>query len=505
MSLSLPTRAASVAALLLATALSGCAVGPDFATPKADPAAGYLPSASAVAGATAPVGGARLVYGADIPGRWWELFRNRPLNDLIKVAIANNPDLEAARAALRKASEAAASDQASLFPTVSASGTATRADNTGALATNVGPYTLYTGQIGASWDVDLWGGKRRTAEASRAAAEAQAFTAEATYLTLTTDLTNAVITEASTRAQIAATEDIIKALEELLGVLDTKANVGSASRASVLQQRATLAQARATLPGLKKTLAQTRNRIAAYAGEFPSSYRGGAFTLGSLTLPHKLPLTLPADLIRQRPDIRAAEAQLHQASALVGVAIAARLPSLSLSAALPTSTTDIAKLLNSSATGWSLAASASQTLFDAGKLQHQQKQYEAALDQALANYRSVVIAAYRDVANALRAIQHDAEAVAAYRAAEEAARESLELARTQFKAGTGSYTDVLNAQQTYQNARISSVQAQAQRYTDAVTLFSVLGGGWWNRPDNLARLANVTAPEGGAASAPATP
>lgn len=231
MSLSLPTGAASVAVLMLTTVLAGCAVGPDFETPKADPAAGYLPGASAVAGATAPVGGARLVYGANIPGRWWELFRNRPLNDLIKAALANNPDLEAARAALRKANEAAAMDQASLFPTVSASGTATRADNTGTLATNVGPYTLYTGQIGASWDVDLWGGKRRTAEASRAAAEAQAFTAEATYLTLTTDLTNAVITEASTRAQIAATEDIIKALEELLGVLDTKANVGSASRA----------------------------------------------------------------------------------------------------------------------------------------------------------------------------------------------------------------------------------------------------------------------------------
>ena len=480
------TPARLVSFLLSVTMLAGCAVGPDFERPTLDPGAGYLGSGDATAGRAT---GTAIAYGNDVPGRWWELFRNKDLDALMKRAIDNNPDLDAARATLKQANETALAEGGSLFPSLSLSSSAARTDSTG--SSNIGIYTLYSVTPSLSYPLDIFGGTRRSIEAAKASAEAQGFMAEATYLTVTSSLAQAVIQEASYREQIAASQEVIASYKELLGVLNNQVSIGTAARANVLQQQAALAQAQASLPALQKALALQQNTIAALIGDFPNQYASRNFRISGLQLPHALPLSVPSSLVEQRPDIRSAEAQLHRASAEIGVATAAMLPQLTLSASLPTSAAEIGDLFASSTTGWSIAAGLAQPIFKGGALVHSKRAAEAAYEAAFANYRSTVLAAFKDVANALRALQHDRQALAGYLAAEKAAKESLDLTQTLFKAGTVSYTDVLSAQSTYQSARLARASAEASRYLDAVALFEALGGGWWNRPDNLAALANT--------------
>ncbi len=474
--------------LLVAGGVSGCMVGPDFQRPTLDPGAGYIAGQEA-APKKAPV--QALAYGADVPGRWWELFRNKPLDTLMQQAISKNPDLDSARAALKQANEAALGAQGGLWPSVSLSSSATRTDTDGSSLAGSGIYTIYSVTPSASYSLDLFGGTRRSIEAAQATAEAQGFTAEATYLTVTSNLAKAIIQEASLREQIQALNEVIASYKQLLGVLGNQVNVGTASRANLLQQQAALAQAQANLPAMQKALAQQQNAIAALIGDFPSQYPAQPFRLSSLALPHKLPVSLPSALVEQRPDIRAAEAALHRASASIGVAQAAMLPQITLSASLPSTAAEIGSLFTAANTGWALAGSLAQPIFAGGKLLHSKRAADAAYEEALANYRSVVLSAFKDVANAMKAIKHDNEALVAYVAAEKAASDSLNLARSLYTAGTSSYTEVLAAQTTYQSARMNRAAAEADRYLDAVVLFQALGGGWWNRPDNLVALANT--------------
>lgn len=352
----------------------------------------------------------------------------------------------------------------------------------GGRETGTGIYRLSSASLGITYEIDAAGGRRRAIEAAAAAAENRAFEAEAAYLTLTADLVRAVIEEASLREQIHATGEIVASLQELLDVLSLQVEVGIASNSDLLQQQAILKQIQASLPGLRKGLEQQRNAIAALAGGFPGDYDDAPFTLDTLSLPHTLPLSLPAVLVRQRPDIRASEALLHQASANIGVTAAARLPQISLTAVIGSSAETIGGLFDSGTFFNRVTAGVTQSLFDGGALRHEQRAAEAAFDAALANYRSVVLGAFRDVADVLRAVQRDGESLEAYLEAERAARESLDLARLRFRVGTGDYTDVLSAQRTYQEARISRAEAEADRHLDAVALFEALGGGWWNRP-----------------------
>jgi len=470
-----------------ATLLAGCAVGPDFERPVLDSSAGYLGGSgdAKIGGA----GGVAIAYGADVPGRWWELFRNRELDALMKQAIEENPNLDAARAALAKANEQALAASGSFFPSASLSGSATRSDWSG--SGKIGVYSLFSVTPSLSYPLDIFGGTRRSVEAARAAAEAQGFTSEATYLTVTANLARAVIQEASYREQIAASRDVIASYTELLGVLGNQVSVGTSNRADLLQQQAALAQAQASLPALEKALAIQQNTIAALVGDFPNQYASRKFRISGLGMPHSLPLSIPSALVNQRPDIRAAEAQVHAAAANIGVATAAMLPQITLTAALPSSAAEIGDLFASGTSGWSLAAGLAQPIFKGGQLLHSKRAAEAGYDQALANYRAVVLDAFKDVANALRSLQHDRQALAGYLAAEKAAQESLDLSQTLFKAGTVAYTSVLSAQTTYQAARLNRASAEASRYLDAVALFEALGGGWWNRPDNFVSLANT--------------
>jgi len=468
--------------------LASCAVGPDFGSPAGPAVQGYTREQRPAATTSAPVPGGNsqgFETGRDIPGAWWALFRSRQLNAFVEEAIRNHPDVQAAQFALRYARENTLAQQGSLFPQVSASASAER-DRTSTSQSGVWPaqgstYTLYNASVSVSYALDLWGGTRRQVEALQAQADYQGFKLEATYLALTANVVTAAITDASLRDQILATEEIIKAESDQLARIQHQFEIGAISKSDVLSQEATLAQARATLAPLQKQLAQQRNQLMAYLGRLPSQDRGEHLRLAELRLPQRLPVSLPSALVRQRPDIRQAEATLHQATATVGVGIANLLPQLTLSGSYGASGPE--RLFSPDTIVWSAASSVSQKIFDGGTLYHTKEADVAAFEQDLALYKSAVVTAFQNVADSLRAIQYDAATLKAQATAEKATADSLAMAVEQFKTGAVPYANVINAQQSYLNSRVSRIKAQATRFTDTAALFQSLGGGWWNRMD----------------------
>jgi len=472
--------------------LSACAVGPDFERPAAPDVAGYTSSPQIEQTASSDVvGGAaqRFVEGLDIPGQWWILFHSSAVNSLIEEALKNNPTLPAAEAALRQAWENLYAQQGAFFPTIVASFSPSRNKTaTGAVtpvAASGSPYySLYTGQVTVSYAPDVFGGTRRQVESLTATAEFQRFQLEAAYLTLTSNVVAAAVQEASLRGQIAATEEIIKIQTDSLGILRKQFELGQVAGADVAAVEATLAQAQATLPPLQKQLAVQRDLLTALIGRLPSQQPAEKFELASLQLPRDLPVSLPSKLVDQRPDVRSAEAQLHAASAQIGVAIAATLPQFTLTANAGTASNMISQFITTPGTAfWSIGGNVAQTVFDAGTLLHKKRAADAAFDQAAAMYRSTVIAAFQNVADSLHALQSDADTLKAAHAAERSALKSLEIARRQLELGAIGYLGLLTAENTYNTALIALVQAQAARYADTAALFQALGGGWWNRHD----------------------
>ena len=473
---------------LLLIALAGCTVGPDFVRPELAADADYAQQAfTTTAQADIAAGGAaqRLIAGMDIPGQWWTLFRSPELNALVEEALRANPDVSAAQAALRQANELVYADQASLFPSVGANLSKTREKVSGAStgAASAPILTLSSASLNVSYAPDVFGGTRRQIESSTAQAQYQRFALEATYLTLSTNVVNTAVNLASLRDQIAATGQIIQLQSDQLDLLQAQRRLGAIADTDVLTQQTALAQTRATLAPLQKQLAQTRNQLMAYLGRFPNQDKGERFNLASLHLPQELPVSLPSALVGQRPDVRAAEAQLHEASANIGVAVANQLPQFSITGSLGSTVASGSTLFSAGSGVWSLAGAIAQPLFDAGALEHRKRAAVAAYDQSAAQYRGTVITAFQDVANALRALEADAEALKQQVAAEQSAQASLALVQAQYRLGAVAYINLLTAQQTYQNTVLTRVQAQAVRYSDSAALFQALGGGWWNRRD----------------------
>lgn len=472
---------------LLAMAGVSCAVGPDFRAPAPPDVHGYTPEPLAATTASAQTRGGepqRFVQDLDIPGDWWALFQSEPLNRLIEEALRSNPDFDAAQAALRQANEEVYAARGALFPTVVAAIQPERERLNGAIIGQpqlTPTFTVIASSLQVSYAPDVFGGTRRQIESLAAHAESQRFALEATYLTLTANLVVAAVQEASLRGQIQATGEILRIERDELRLVRERFRVGVVSQADVLLQEAALEQTLATLPPLQKELALVRDELTALAGRLPSQQISQTFDLDGLKLPRELPVSLPSDLVEQRPDVRVAEAQLHAASADLGVAIANQLPQFSITAAPGAIATELAGYPGIGI--WSIAGNISQTLFDAGRLLHEKRAAVAALDEAGAQYRSTVLKAFQNVADALRALQSDADDLAANDAAERAALASLDVARRQFHAQTADYLTVLAAERTWQQARLNRIQAEASRYSDTAALFQALGGGWWHRND----------------------
>ena len=481
----------SLAALFtVVVLLTGCAVGPDFRRPTAPNVERYTPQSLPDQTASVEVKGGeaqRFVHDMDIPGQWWTLFHSKPLNDLIEQALKANPDVAAAQAALRGARENVYAQQGAFFPSIDASFNPTRQKISDALSSPLNNdsnvFSLHTAQVAVAYTPDVFGGNRRQVESLQAQAESQRFQLEATYLTLTSNVVAAAVQEAALRGQIAATRRIIEIQSQSLELLQRQYALGQIATADVAAQEAALAESQAMLPPLEKQLAQQRNLLARLIGRFPSETITETFELSELHLPHDLPVSLPSKLVAQRPDVRAAEEQLHAASADIGVNVANRLPNITLSANLGSTATSLSQLFSSGTGFWGLAANLTQPIFQGGTLLHRQRAAEAAYDQATAQYRGTVLTAFQNVADTLHAIQSDADALKAAAAAERAAAKSLVIVRRQLELGDVSPLALLNAEQTYQQATINCVQVLANRYADTAALFQALGGGWWNRSD----------------------
>jgi len=466
---------------LALTMLTGCLmVGPDFQSPPPPGVTGFLP------GQREGVPGAAVIRGAQISARWWDVFHSRNLNRLIQDGIENNPDLQAAEAAVRVAQANALSLRGTLFPVINATFDGSRQMIPGqTLTSNVTSgattYSLYTPQVTVAFVPDVFGGTRRAIESADAVAEQQSFQREAIYVTLASNIALAAIQEASLRGQIAATRRLIEIQTQLLDILRRQNERGQIALPDVVAQETAAAQARLLLPPLERQLAQQRNLLATLTGRFAAESVPAAFELSSFRLPAKLPLSLPADLVLQRPDIRAAEANLHALNAQIGVAIANRLPQLTLTGNAGSSADAFARLFSPGTVFWTIAGNAAQTVFDAGTRYYKQKAAEEAAAQAAAQYRSTVLTAFQNVADVLRALQADARTVSAAIAAEESANRSIDLVRRQVEQGQVSSPVLLNAQQAYLQTSLARVQAQAARLADTVALYQALGGGWWNR------------------------
>ena len=481
--------ARAVGLVVVGVWLAGCAVGPDFATPPAPDVSGYTPEplAPTVTGAATPGGNAqRFVKDLDLPGQWWTLFRSKPLNALIDKALAANPDLQAAQAALVVARENVYVQVGALLPAVDANFTGNRQKFEIGQPSDVGNvsiFNLFTGQLNISYTPDVFGGTRRSIESLQAQQDSQRFVLEATYLTLISNLAGAAVQEASLRGQIAATQTIIKIETDVLELLRKQFKLGQIAEGDVVMQEAALAQVEQTLPPLQKQLLQTRNLLAALTGGFPSERLPQKFFLTELRLPRELPVSLSSKIVEQRPDIRAAEANLQSASAQIGVAVANRLPNITLTGVVGSTALSLDQLLTPGFGFWAATGSITQPLFHGGALLHKQLAAEATFDQAAAQYKSTVRLAFQNVADSLRAIQTDAVALQKAVASEQASGRSLAIVRKRLELGDVNYLALLNAQQTYQQAVLSLAQAKAARYADTVALFQALGGGWWNRSD----------------------
>src|SRR5712671_619690 len=461
-------RHAKGVGMLAAVLVSGCAVGPDFQPPPLPDIARYTDARLPAATVSSETRGGEAQYfsfGRDLPGEWWTLFHSRHLNRLIERAIAENANLQAAQLTLRQAQENAAAQAGALLPTVDANGSGARQQISPAQCGGSGAprlFSLFNTTVNVSYALDVWGGKRRALEASQAQADYQRFQVEATFLTLTANVVTTAIQEASLRGQIKATQDIIKGQTEQLEVLRGQFNLGGVPRSDVLAQEADRE----------------------------------AFTIASLTLPRNLPVSLPSRLVGQRPDIRAAEEQLHQASANVGVATANLLPQFNITGDYGSTALKFGSLFSPATAVWSIGGSVAQPLFHGGTLLHQKQAAIAAFEAAKAQYRDTVLNAVRNVSDSLRAIQTDAVTLRAQERAARTANDSLALAREQFKAGAITYLTLLNAQRTQQQALIGLAQAQAARYADTAALFQALGGGWWNRRDVPSKDATVASGQG---------
>lgn len=464
-------------------ALCAC-VGPNFhrpAPPSADRfTAEALPTTTA--SADTPDGAAqKFLAGEDVPRNWWTLFGSPELDALVEQTLRANPSVAAAQAALRQARENTAAQRGSYFPTVQGSFDASRErDAVGVLSptltSGTALYNLYTPQVTVSYVPDIFGGNRRAVESLVAQEESMRYQLDATYLTLTSNVVAAAIQEAQLHEQLVATTRVVTLERDAVGLLRRQLELGSVAEGDVFAQDAALAQLEATLPPLNRQLQQTRDQLAALTGHVPADFSETPLKLDELQLPADLPIGVPSQLVERRPDVRAAEALLHSATAQVGVTIANMLPQLNITGSLGSSATATGDLFRAGTNFWSVGASLSQTLFAGGTLVHRKRAAEAAMDQAGAVYQSTVLNAFQNVADALHALDTDADAIRAASHAEIASQKSFDVARHQLELGSVSYLALITAEQTYEQAVIAMIQARANRFADTAALFQALGG-----------------------------
>jgi NodT family efflux transporter outer membrane factor (OMF) lipoprotein len=474
-----PSRWAALAAL----ALTSCAVGPDFHRPAVPDADHYLPAtppAAAAAPAAPPAKAQRLLPGEELPAQWWQLFHSPALQQAVKAALAGSPTLVAANATLAQAQQQVIVARGALFPRLGVNGGVTHTTSS-APSPLLAP-TEYTLGPAATYTLDVFGGVRRGVEQQVALADMQRYQLAAAYLTLTGGVVTEALTIASTRLQIATTLELIESDKKNLELTEREFEVGTAARTDVLTADSQLAADLTTLPSLRTQLEQACDALAVLTGHAPAQWTVHDFDISEFTLPGELPLTLPARLARQRPDILASEAQLHAASAAIGVAVAQEFPSVTLSASITREALTAGALFHQFDTVRQLGGAFAAPIFAGGALRAQAQGARDAYSAQLATYQGVVVTALGQVTDDLWALQNDAERMTVDQHAVDVASETLKLDQQSYLVGKINVLQLIDAQRTYAQARLGLATAQIQQYQDTVGLLVALGGGWWKDP-----------------------
>lgn len=492
--LSFCKRAAPLAAACLAAA---CTMGPDFQAPD-PPSAGRYTTGPQPASTIAADGVAqRFVDTRDLPADWWTLYASPKLDALVRAALDASPTLPQARARLAQAQEDLNARTSSVqLPAVDGSlGLSRNQIDPAAMgfpeAPKTGPFTLYHVGLDVSYTIDAFGGARRELESLDAVVETRRHELDAAQLALTANVVTAAIRSARLRDQVASTRSILDAQSRLLAIAEQRHALGAVSAVEVANQRALVAQTRATIPPLERDLAQAVHALAVYTGATPGDATVPAITLADLSLPRDVPLVVPAELVRRRPDIRASEATLHRASAKIGVAEANLYPRLTLSGGISSDRTRIEDVLGNGINVWNIGIALVQPLLRQSELKARQREAVAAYDEALAAYRESVLTGVANVADALRALEEDAHALAARSEQAREASRAVEITRERYRLGGVSQIELLDAERQRLQAELDRAQAAASRLADTAALFQAMGGGWWAAPDAAAPVAGV--------------
>lgn len=463
--------------------VAGCAVGPDFKTPAAPAVDRYsaAPVPVQTAATTAPVHGGEaqiLLAGQPVPQQWWQLFGSEKLNALVDEAFAASPSVTSARSALTRAEELLNAQRGYQLPTVDAGFGAQRQKsfmNFGEPSV-IGPLSLYNADVSVAYGVDVFGGLRRRVEGQASLVEYQRYELQATYLTLAANVVTTSVQEASLRAQIQATQEIVASQEDLLNLSEVQFKLGAIAYPQLLAARSELAAVRASLPQLQRSLHETQSQLAVYLGKLPVQHVNSNFALEELTLPQQIPLGVASELVRRRPDVRAAEALLHKASADVGVATADMYPQFTIGASYGASSNELSTLFDN--TVFNLGANIAQPIFHGGTLNAQRRAAKAAYEGAVADYRQTVLSAFKNTSDALQAVLADAESLRALHDALLSADNSLQLIDQQYRLGGASYLELLIAQRQARQAKINYLQRLASRYQNTAALLLAIGGEW---------------------------
>ncbi|MGH8316509.1 MAG: efflux transporter outer membrane subunit [Steroidobacteraceae bacterium] len=483
--------AALASATAAAVALCGCAVGPNFQRPSAPATRAYRPAgesrpvgtAAAAAQQRAPAAGPyaqRILLGGTAVSDWWTLFHSPELDELMRRALADNRNLVAAKATLAQAQELVAAQTGRFFPQLGLQAGAGRQkygkEFLGDLIPSVPPFTYEAFGASVSYTLDYDGAVARSVEEQKALEQYERSELSAAQLTLTGDVASEAVVIAATRGEIRAAAELLSEDRDNLRLVKTAFANGSVSKLDVLTAQSQLASDQALPPPLYQQLAMARHALAVLLGQPPAEWAQPDLELTDLRLPRQLPVSVPSQLVRRRPDILAAEAQLHAATAAVGVATANLYPQIALTATLGQQALTPANLFNASSTAWSLIAGLTQPLFDGGTLRAERRATLDALHASAARYQQVVLDSFGQVADLLDALDHDAQLVAAQANARDTSEASLELARESYRAGNSGVLQVIDAQRERQRAELGFLEAQSRQYLDTVQLLLAVGG-----------------------------
>jgi NodT family efflux transporter outer membrane factor (OMF) lipoprotein len=479
-----------VSGLTAAALLCACTVGPNFHRPAAPATPAYRPAgestpvgtAAAAAQRAAPDAGPyaqRIQLGAPATPEWWTLFRSPQLDDLMRRAIADNHDLAAAKATLAQARELVAAQTGQLYPQIGLqAGTGRQKYGAEFLGTfAVAPFTYEAVGASVHYVLDYDGAIARSIEEQKALEQFQRSELDAAQLTLTGDVASEAVIIATTRGEIRAVAELLSEDRHNVDLVHTAFVNGSVSKLDVLTAQSQLASDQALLPPLYQQLAMARHALAVLLGHTPAEWSQPDLELAGIRLPRELPVSVPSQLVRRRPDILAAEAQLHAATAAVGVATANLYPQIALTATLGQQALTPAKLFDASSAAWSLIAGLTQPLFDGGMLHAERRASLDALQAGAARYQQVVLDSFGQVADLLDALDHDAQLIAAQANARDTSQASLELARQSYQAGNSGLLQVLDAQRLRQRAELGFLEAQSRQYLDTIQLLLAVGGG----------------------------